>query len=223
MNRDEYRHRNEAGLYIGKHKSGSYCHPVDAQSGGTWAGVNSNGVSLCLLNRYQVATIDNATSRGTIIPTALQQGDLASILTFMRQLDVSPLNGFDCIVSTAHTSVQFSWDRLTYGEQRLTINNGMMFTSSSERLDEVSAYRHQLFEQWQSNSDNIDSFHLQQEEGQATNAVLMSRTPTHTKSMVQFQLTPTAYSLDYYENPSFMSNQTLADKKPCQSWLHPNT
>ena len=66
MNRDELRTRKEAGVLHSKSINDiRFFHPVDLVSGGTWFGVNNQGVILALLNRYQApqtkeAKLDNS-------------------------------------------------------------------------------------------------------------------------------------------------------------------
>lgn len=222
MNRDEVRERNEAGLYSAVYKGIEYCYPVDARSGGTWAGINSEGVNLCLLNRYQTPTISDAQSRGGIIPKALQHGSFKAILTYMRSLDTAVYNGFDCVVSDLQHSVQFSWDRQHYSELALASDTAIMLTSSSVRLDEISAYRKQLFELWlnkQHANTDISAFHLQQAENQASEAVFMSREPTHTKSITRFGINAQQSHAAYYEHPQLQANITLNAIAPSKQWF----
>lgn len=219
MNRDERRQRHEAGLSISQDSSLTYCYPVDAQAGGTWAGANSAGVSLCLLNRYQVGNSDSAISRGGIIPAALKCGRFEQVLEHLRRLNYKRYNGFDCIVLKRDSGMRFSWDRHTATEHHIDLNQPYMFTSSSERLTEVSHYRRQLFNDWQrDNASKLGDFHLQQAAGEAASAVLMSRPHSHTKSIVHIAINPSDISLHYYGHESLRANSHLAELRPSQQW-----
>jgi len=56
MNRDEQRSRREGALNTNPER----CYPTDIESGGTWCGINQFGVAFCLLNRYDVAPLQNS-------------------------------------------------------------------------------------------------------------------------------------------------------------------
>jgi Transport and Golgi organisation 2 len=97
MNRDELRTRPQA-LPPGIHAAGevSLIYPREP-GGGTWIGVNSQGVSLALLNWYSAETEElgeKSRSRGEIIPTALPKANAEDMEEMLRQLDLAGIYPF---------------------------------------------------------------------------------------------------------------------------------
>jgi uncharacterized protein with NRDE domain len=229
MNRDERRNRHEAGLKNVINNGIKCCYPVDGLAGGTWIGASENGIVICLLNRYQVPILEEAKSRGGIIPAALAQSSFDNINDFIARSDYKDHNGFDCIVASQTAAIHFSWDRKTLSKKILDLRKPQLFTSSSERLTEVSRYRQQLFDQWVSqrsindktNDDNANCFHFQQAHKQAASAVMMSREHTHTKSFVTVELETKKTTLQYFDDAQKLTNQNLSDCKPTKQWSAP--
>ncbi len=52
MNRDDAAVRVEAPPREARTNDIAYLSPIDVRSGGTWIGVNAQGIGACLLNRY---------------------------------------------------------------------------------------------------------------------------------------------------------------------------
>ena len=220
MNRDERRERDEAGLKQTSQGGLQLSYPIDKSSGGTWVGMNNQGVALALLNNYQAPSSDHAISRGEIIPNTLEHGDWHAALNYLKNLKATQYNPFDCLLVSAEAAYQFSWNREHYRHQRLDYRQGLMFSSSSERLGAVLAYREQQFKSWQendSNPKNIDCFHLQQQPDTARSDVLMSRELTHTKSLVQIHCKPENMQLDYYDQNALKANSQLSQLPTSQS------
>jgi hypothetical protein len=213
MNRDELRERGEAGLTQQQQRGVQLLYPVDAQAGGSWIGANNGGLIAALLNRYQAPTISNARSRGAIIPELLQSRDAATAIERFKQLDPEPYNPFDCVLLSPELCYQFSWDREHFSWQQREIGSGLMWTSSSERLSAVTAYRQQQFAQClQAGADAhaIGRLHLQQPAAMAGSAIFMSRPQTHSKSLVQISLTEKQLGLQYFDQHSLQANSELA-------------
>lgn len=218
MNRDEYRTRQEAGLRT-QHANGiNYAYPVDAQAGGSWIGMNDHGVTMALLNRYQAPTIENAKTRGAIIPSILPHEPNDAVLA-LKSLDPSYYNPFDCVLISTEGCFHFSWNSQQVSWQQCDITNGLMMTSSSERLDEVRDYREQQFDRLRiKNLDvsNINLFHLSQPETMASSAMFMARELTHTKSVVQIAVNKSCASLDYYNQQQLKPNVELSVLAPSE-------
>ena len=211
MNRDEQRHRHEAGIRSESNLTTTSCYPVDGQAGGTWAGMNANGVAMALLNRYQEPHIDSAQTRGKIIVDALAKGGIEQVGQHLQQLDCAIFNPFDLLIISRTSCHQLRWN----GQQTLfqECQIPFMISSSSERLAEVLAYRQQLFASWQQSGASIDRFHLQQANGQQLSAVLMSRDYSHTKSLVQIRITEKSSSLSYYDETALTPNASIDQLK----------
>lgn len=202
MNRDERRNRDEAGLYRASVGSIDASFPLDKVAGGTWIGLNNQGVSLALLNRYQAPSIETPYSRGLIIRQAIFKGTVNEICEYLKYLDVEPYNPFDLLLIDRNRIHQFCWDRTTYQFSSSEYTQPLIFTSSSERLAQVSGYRKAQFSKWVKRADSsktISQFHLSQEQGRAADAVLMAREQVHSKSLVQIRVGLQAASLRYFD------------------------
>jgi len=208
MNRDEKRSREEAGLFQSLDSAEPYLtYPVDAVSGGSWIGLNQWGVGAALLNRYQAVTIARPRSRGEIIPRALAGGEIAEVLALLRVLPVLEFNGFDLLLAYPGGVFHISWDGRRYRGQPLSMSQSLMLTSSSERLQSVSRYRYRLFRQWLASGEEQSHFHWQQEPGQETSAVLLSRTQVHTKSIVSIVVERDVARLNYFPQQLLSANK----------------
>jgi hypothetical protein len=230
MNRDEAWQRSEAGLLQGEEQGQvsthnpkvHYCYPLDSVAGGTWVSANNFGVAMALLNRYQLPLLDNAQSRGNIIAHAIRRGGIDSIINHLQQLDCKAFNAFDCIISDQQHSYHFGWDTQQMSLNKLTVGNGIMFTSSSEYLDEVHHYRQQQFDQWKQehgNSSEVDKYHLCQTSNMARSSVFMCRDYSHTKSLVQIEMSSTQCSLKYFQPDTLQANMRLHQLEKPEQWI----
>lgn len=194
MNRDELRTRKEAGVLHSKSINDiRFFHPVDLVSGGTWFGVNNQGVILALLNRYQAPQTKEAKSRGDIIPAALAQGGRSAVQSWLQELSYVDYNPFDLFLISKKKVMQFSWDSEKYSSEAIKFKRWFMFTSSGLMTEEVIAYRQNLFNAWShemgkkltSSEEILRGFHLIQFDGMETHSVLMEREKSHTRSVIQ--------------------------------------
>lgn len=209
MNRDESRDRHEAGLEQTQITSttglpSTIIFPKDSHAGGTWLGINNNGVAMCLLNRYQdqKKTDGSIISRGHIIPTALAHGNIESIIEHLIPLNFIHYNPFDLFVFSQQQSIQVSWNGSNSSMTSIDLNQPLMHTSSSVRFPAVAKYRNVLFSGIVKKEAAIDhhkilQFHLQQDSKDPSSSVLMSREETHTKSIVQIQIANQSTQLSY--------------------------
>lgn len=94
FNRDELRSR-ETSSSPKKFKIGntSYLAPIDPQSTGTWISANTNGVTLCLMNRYGYSP-DNPKSRGYIIPSLSKAASISEAFRLIKNLDLTSTPSF---------------------------------------------------------------------------------------------------------------------------------
>ncbi|MGH1372674.1 MAG: NRDE family protein [Cellvibrionaceae bacterium] len=222
MNRDELKTREESGLQNKKRNSVFASFPLDAEAGGTWIGLNSHGVSLALLNRYQAPSIRDAYSRGNIISNAIFEGSSREIISYLKHLDTERYNPFNLLLVDGNKVTKFHWDREKYAWNSHVMTNSMMLTSSSERLEQVSDYRKTKFSQWldeYSNENPIDQYHLSQAPRRASDSVMMHRTLVHTKSIVQIRVDLHSASLDYFDTRSLKANQRVLGTPSARSEL----
>ena len=207
MNRDELRTRKESGLLHSRSGTHARLHyPVDVASGGTWFGVNNRGVILCLLNRYDAPQGDSVTSRGDIVPRALEQGDFDRVSDWLQKLDARPYNPFDAFLVTRKRIMHFSWDGCGYSVDSPEPRPWTLFSSSGLMTEEVTAFRQSFFKAWSqevgkklTDADEIlRGFHLIQVDGMETHSVLMERERSHTKSVIQAVLEGKSLKLRYF-------------------------
>ena len=220
MNRDELRSRDEAGLHRARIGSVYASFPVDAVAGGTWVGLNSQGVSLALLNCYQAPSVNVSSSRGNIIAKAIFGGTATEIYLSLTRLDVERYNPFDLVLVDRGRVHQFRWDRVEYHWRSRTFSKPLMFTSSSERLVQVEAYRKAQFSTWLdsgNSSREITQFHLSQEASRASDAVLMDREQVHTKSLVQIRVDSRVATLSYFNTETLSANRKLPETATASS------
>lgn len=206
MNRDELRSRKEAGL-LHSRSSGEtrLFYPVDSTSGGTWFGVNNRGVILCLLNRYQAPETADPVSRGNIIPAALEKGDVDAVTDCLLSLDYKAYNPFDLFLATRKKVLQFSWDGEDYSQVTCKFKNWFMFSSSGMSTEEVIAFRQNFFSAWHQEigktlgdaNEVLRGFHLIQIPGMESQSVLMEREMSHTKSVIQADLSGKEMTVKY--------------------------
>lgn len=203
MNRDESRTRPEAGLAIIKQHPVAVAYPRDARSGGTWCGINNKGVVLCLLNRYQDKGHKGGQSRGMIIPNALTRNSDEAIHFYLESLQKPAFSPFDLLLITLRQLRRYRWNGRDW---KVTTEcckpPALPFMKSSSSRDTAAVLRHRahLFQQWQSNNQDtsvLSAFHLCQDPADTSSSVLMSRTPTHTKSITQIHLTQRQVQLRY--------------------------
>lgn len=196
MNRDERRLRTESGILQHTHKGSELIvYPVDDTAGGTWMGVNSHGLCLCLTNRYQ-GTASMASvrpSRGEIIPRLLSSGDLASVHEAVLNEDFTAYPAFDLFLFSLSEGHRFCWDQGQLSYFALDSSAPLLHVSSAQGQEETLAYRQCCFSafcrQQLPPADRataiISDFHQYQETGRCAHSVLMDREEARTQSTTQ--------------------------------------
>ncbi len=187
MNRDERIERHETGWNFNTKSSANYAYPVDGISNGSWFGIHSSGIILCLLNRYQDHTKITETSRGEIILQALSQEN--KITTWLNdEFDAENFNPFRLLVFQQQSIDIFDWDNSTLNHQQILNRPWFITTSSSQNAEFIIPYRQRLFANWLKNKPTqtkIIDFHLRQNSNAKSESILMSRKHSHTKSLTQ--------------------------------------
>jgi uncharacterized protein with NRDE domain len=193
MNRDERRSRPEADLYSATDHGGlAYVFPVDAESGGTWFGVNAYGVGGCILNRYDETHSGKqppVASRGTIIPRLLEQQTLEAAFRVLDGLSLQHFRNFDLVLFD-NKNLLHCIHQNGVGTVKKIESDCTMFSSSSWNTQQVIDCRLQKFRDYLSRrngnypDDILEHFHLSKTEDDRF-SVLMARPTTHTKSVSQ--------------------------------------
>ena len=114
MNRDELAGR-PAGLppICTAARHGTMVMTVDALAGGAWMGAHSDGLVVCLLNR--TVTGDHhprfpTTSRGLVVPEAVQAGSATAVPALLEMLDLGTVLPFTVMAADALDTVIVSWN-----------------------------------------------------------------------------------------------------------------
>lgn len=189
MNRDERHDRGESPPKTVDYDDIQIAYPIDAEAGGTWFGCNSCGVSAALLNSYHNQHGHGVKSRGSLIPTVLQQGDFDAVVEATSKIDFSLFDAFHLVIIGPKTLFSMHWDgeRL---EKCLDSEHGWFFlTSSSVDFPKVRNYREAFFRQWaaQGHSQTVlDDIHLWQTDNKSY-SIRMERAHSRSKSVCQIR------------------------------------
>lgn len=199
MNRDERRERHENGVY----SDANHVYPVDKQSGGSWCGVNANGLGLTLLNRYQDDMGSGTISRGGIVPQVLQASTLKQAYSIVSGLELRFYNPFTLLIISATEAGCFSWNGRIQDYSLISVAPWSMRTSSSWQTMRVLARRQQRFDRWSKAATAafgvVPDLHLNQTRWRKSEAVLMERAESHTKSICQFSLGKERTQFNYFD------------------------
>lgn len=199
-NRDEQRTRTEPGIL---HQTDNFCYPTDGLAGGTWIGLNRQGVAIALLNRYQNPLKSNMTTRGEIIPALLEAGNFEQVSKRCRQLALDNYNPFDLIIASQTGLLQLQYD----GQKGLFIEHEpfkpFFITSSAVKMHYTLQQRQNIFDSFMAEkpntpSDILTKLHMQKISGDDSTSILMSREKTHTKSICQLVITHQQSIFEYY-------------------------
>lgn len=194
MNRDESIQRGPE-IAPTLHQN-AWIAPIDSESKGTWMGVHASGIVLCLLNRYDDAAkniADITKSRGALIPQLLNHTSADDIEKSLYTFIPNGMAPFILVMSSPTRQLLASWTGKAYNVSALKPNEWHFFTSSSFKEAEVSAYRHDLFEEWRRKAifeGLLPAIHVQQDAQKATHSPLMKRPETATRSITQAVMRP---------------------------------
>lgn len=191
MNRDERYERIETGLRQDDHTQMLF--PEDGLSGGSWIGVNAEGVIVCLMNRYDSLPNVSLSSRGRIVIDALSLGGIKQVLSWLQcHFKPGAYNPFSLFVVSEHLTSRMDWTGEVWNEEYLPLKPWTMVTSSAEDWVAVADYREQQFSQWLSEGAEfvrgVAGFHFQSDPMRMNQSVLMQRAQSHTKSITQIAL-----------------------------------
>jgi hypothetical protein len=204
-NRDERRGRS-AALTPSEYRVGSRgaMFPRDSDGGGTWIGVNRDGLVAALLNRNPgsgqaqrrgLRGAEHLTSRGVIVPFLLQFERPAEAVTHLERLSEISFAPFRLVLVDERSI----WTAAGGGDLRLRVDRHPLvrphvFSSSGLGDAMVEGPRRQLFEDLV--LDRRDGllaaqaeFHRHQWSNAPAISVLMSRVDARTVSRTQVDLT----------------------------------
>jgi len=207
MNRDERRTRADERepRRAGGRGHPRWIGPVDGETGGTWFGVNDQGMVGCLLNAYAAEDIelfgrDDVPSRGGIIPELLLRAPTEARNWLDSDFDPSPYPSFTLVLATTETTDLYSW-RLDTGVARTALEDGwVMVTSSWWRTAEVVEWRREQFKSWcdqgASEVNGVPSFNLLEVPDRREWSPMMTRSFSITRSLTQAEVRRGASTLE---------------------------
>ena len=209
-NRDERRTRPRAlAPRIHRNAGRRAWWPCDPQSGGTWIGVNDNGLAMALLNRAAgpaVAPRPSTLSRGVLIPQLLGASHLDEAIT-RAWTQLQPRDGSDqfeaftlLMIERRRTAIVEHRSGMTAIAQH-PLDQPLMFTSSSLGDAVVDPPRRRLLTQLlQSRRDPLDAqarFHRHRWPNRPQVSVRMSRADAATVSHTVIDVSPAAVAVRY--------------------------
>jgi len=222
MNRDERRDRapeKPPAVFGTDDGAAAWTAPIDGPSGGTWVGVNDQGVVAALLNAYQpgdkAGHRRGAPSRGRIIPALLHKGSFQEALSwFGNVFDPAAYRSFTLVVATKERDITFRWLGEGSLETEESDDRWRFWSSSSWRTGEVLSWREAQFRLWKKDgapfAGHIPSVHLLQPGGLAEWAPLMARSYAATRSITQIELSQNTTTLRYWPRPEEASGDPAA-------------
>jgi hypothetical protein len=178
-------------------------YPLDPVSGGTWIGVNDDGLVVALLN--QAAARDeprlSPPSRGSIVPTLLGCVSIAQAVNAYHALDVRRFEPFRIVMVHRSIVAVIPGDPAHSPAQVFPLVKPVMFTSSSLGDAVVAAPRRRLFEQLVLADDDWlrgqFRFHRHHWTRRPEISVHMTREDAATVSRTTIHVTPRAIDVDY--------------------------
>lgn len=178
---------------------GTWIAPHDGEKGGTWMGANSFGVVACLLNAYLPgeSLLPDMTgryrTRGEIIPTVLEQGDIdAAIRWASTELVPESYPSFNLLIFGGGKGRCITWHKQGHLIEQDIHDAWTLRSSSGWDSTEVMAWREELFDEWLKNGkemvDHLPRFHLIRKEGREEWSPLMKRSWASTRSVTQVEI-----------------------------------
>ena len=214
FNRDELRTRKKALDPDIFQKGFSRCiMPLDAESRGTWMGVNDASLAFCLLN---VNTFNRETSpvrkgllsRGSIIPSLLECRDLNAVRNRMENISPENYPGFRliCLDAEKMDCETYTWDEKTMQQNQFSWRGDPLFYTSSGLGDEyVFLPRQEIFSETFRKFDGSqkyrkiqDEFHMQRDEDRKDVSVFMERKNALTVSRSVIEIRKSRILFQYF-------------------------
>lgn len=206
-NRDEMRTRPAALAPTMKEFGGRRAvFPVDPVSGGTWIAANDAGLVFSTLNRYDApadGVIGNA-SRGLVILTLLHCCSLENVLATTDRLALVDCLPYRLVVAGEREFVVLSRSNgCLQLEQRASLDEPAMFTSSGLGDEVVIKPRQDLFEQMVRQDRNQpraqDAFHRHVWPGREEISVAMRRVDARTVNCTAVERDAESVTMTYRE------------------------
>ena len=97
-NRDEFLDRPSTGFRRWTAERQEFLAPVDRQAGGTWIGVNHKGLFAGITNRYGDPPDRRRSSRGKLVPMALNHNSVVAASQSIKRLNCGTFNPFHLVL-----------------------------------------------------------------------------------------------------------------------------
>lgn len=104
-NRDEFLDRPSEGPSVRETRVGRVLAPRDIRAGGTWLGLNEQGVFVALTNLRTEAPDPSRRSRGDLVIEALGASSAAEAAVLLETLDEEAYNPFNLFVADGHEAL----------------------------------------------------------------------------------------------------------------------
>jgi hypothetical protein len=202
-NRDERRTRPAARPPRPQTTVSGATYPEDPVSGGTWIGVNDNGLILALLNKTSTPGVvrQPARSRGVIVPELLACASMEQAVKRMDLLDSRIFEPFRLVVVQHSMVAVITSDSSPAATETIRLASPVMFTSSSLGDAVVDGPRRKLFEQIVVRTDDWlrgqRHFHRHQWPERPEVSVRMAREDAATVSRTTIDVTARGVELEY--------------------------
>ncbi len=217
FNRDENRSRprSQAPQVIERTLGTQRCKvlmPTDPQAGGTWIGVNQQGLILALLNHYpkNQTTAPGNLSRGLLVVDLLtKHASPADCFAELTQMNLKQRSGFVLFIMNLKGLPKIaSWDGSQLTSPPLpALTEPYYLTSSSFQPEACLAYREQLFLQAGSSPSpaQLENLHHYYDPTSPAYSPLMQRPDSATESITQIVI---------YEEKARMTFQPIQGTPP---------
>jgi hypothetical protein len=185
-------------------------------SGGTWIGVNDDGLVVALLNRTVAANKPRVSphSRGSIVPALLACPSIGRALKASDAMDHSRFEAFRLVMVHRSTVAIVTADEARSSAEQFPLERPVMFTSSSLGDAIVETPRRRLFEELVLAGDDWlrgqFRFHRHQWAGRLELSVQMSRPGACTVSRTTIDVTSRRIDLQYESLANPVSTQRPA-------------
>jgi hypothetical protein len=126
----------------------SYLSPVDSEAGGSWIGVNTNGILIILLNggfKSHEKKKFYRKSRGLIVKELLLS---AMPVIEWSIMDMDGIEPYTLIVAADKNLFRLVWDGEKKHRFNLDMERAHIFSSSTLYNAQARAYRQEMFESW---------------------------------------------------------------------------
>ncbi len=202
FNRDELRTR-AAALPPVVVQTGEYAAlmPIDPVSRGTWMGVNSAGLVVCLLNSTtrspRASAAEGKRSRGLIVPKLLDAKNAVESAALIQEMDASEFPPFKVFMIERYRwcMAQSDGETIYIHDVRANIQP-LMFASSGLGDEVVDGPRRNMFDELLASGrftpDAQDAFHRHAWDDRKEVSVRMSRADAHTVSRTTIELAASA-------------------------------